>query len=295
MPRFRPVWVPTNSSTSGFADNVTCILLVLFRAIWLSGVMTTWDPVQYDRFADERGRPFHELTARIRTSPRTVVDLGCGPGNLTATLAQRWPEATVLGVDNDTSMLTAATAHRSDRVTFEVGDIAIWEPTAPVDVIVTNAALQWIPSHLTILPRLIESLRPGGALALQVPGNFEDAHHLAIREVMSRPQWRTTLSEVRERSAVSYPALVYQSVLARLGCEVDTWETTYVHVLHGDNPVLEWVKGTALRPILSALSASAGQEFCSELSELLLASYGKHTWGTPFPFKRIFAVAHKPN
>jgi trans-aconitate 2-methyltransferase len=255
--------------------------------------MTTWDPEQYDRFADERGRPFFDLTGRIRTDPRTVVDLGCGPGSLTASLADRWPSARIVGVDNDTNMLTASDKHQQANLSFEYGDIASWTPATPVDVIVTNAALQWVPRHLALLPRLVESLNPGGALALQVPGNFDDPHHLAIREVLARPQWQARLGAVPERSLSSYPALVYQSALSRLGCEVDAWETSYVHVLQGSNPVVEWVKGTALRPILSSLSPEDGEEFCSELSELLAASYGTHPWGTPFPFKRIFAVAHK--
>jgi trans-aconitate 2-methyltransferase len=255
---------------------------------------TSWDPTQYDRFADERGRPFHELVDRIHTdNPTSVVDLGCGPGNLTASLTNRWPTAQVLGVDNDTNMLVAATTYQHPNLRFEDGDIATWAPDEPVDVIVANAALQWVPAHLAVLPRLIESLRPGGALAFQVPGNFEDPHHLAIRQVMARPRWRAALSSLPERAMSSYPAMTYQSALSYLGCEVDSWETTYVHVLHGDNPILEWVKGTALRPVLSVLSSTDADDFGLELSELLKVSYGSHAWGTPFPFKRIFAVAHK--
>jgi trans-aconitate 2-methyltransferase len=255
--------------------------------------MTTWDPAQYDRFADERGRPFFDLTSRIRTTPTSVVDLGCGPGNLTATLAARWPGAAIVGVDNDAAMLAATAAHQTPLLQFEHGDIATWTPPQPVDVIVANASLQWVPAHLAALPRLVASLNPGGAMALQVPGNFDDPHHLAIRQVMARQRWRAKLAALPERSVSSYPATVYQAELSYLGCEVDTWETSYVHVLQGLNPVLEWVKGTALRPILSSLSSEDGEDFCSELSELLSASYGSHPWGTPFPFKRIFAVAHK--
>jgi trans-aconitate 2-methyltransferase len=254
-----------------------------------------WDPAQYDRFADERGRPFVDLVARIRVSePSTVIDLGCGPGNLTATLSTKWPAATVIGVDNDPNMLAAAARHATPHVRFEAGDVSNWQPTTPVDVIVTNATLQWIPQHLALLPHLVDSLTPGGAVALQVPGNFEDAHHLAIRQVMARPRWRAALGNLPERALSSYPAMVYQSALAHLGCEVETWETTHVHVLHGESPVLEWVKGTALRPVLTALDAANADSFCSELDELLCIAYGSFSWGTPFPFKRIFAVAHKP-
>jgi trans-aconitate 2-methyltransferase len=254
----------------------------------------TWDPAQYGRFSDERSRPFFDLTARVRVDePATVVDLGCGPGNLTATLSERWPNAQVIGVDNDDAMLRAAGAVTHQRLRFERGDIASWEPPEPFDVIVSNAAMQWLPAHLALLPKLISALRTGGALAIQVPGNFEDAHHLAIRQVMARPRWRAALTGLPERSLSSYPAVVYQTELARLGCSVDCWETTYVHLLQGPNAVLEWVKGTALRPVLTALGATQAVEFCTELGELLNASFGSHEWGTPFPFKRIFAVAHR--
>jgi trans-aconitate 2-methyltransferase len=255
---------------------------------------TEWDPVQYDRFADERGRPFFDLVGRIRVaSPQTVVDLGCGSGNLTATLVDRWPTAQVIGIDNDTKMLLAAATKQYANVQFTNGDIATWKSDEPVDVIVANAALQWVPQHLAVLPQLVAQLHAGGALAIQVPGNFEDPHHLAIRQMMARPRWRAVLGSLPERAMSSYPAMVYQSALSHLGCDVDTWETTYVHVLHGPNPVLEWVKGTALRPVLSTLSSDDAKDFCAELSELLNSAYGSHPWGTPFPFKRIFAVAHK--
>lgn len=229
-----------------------------------------------------------------------VVDLGCGPGNLTSTLASRWPQATVIGVDNDDAMLRSANelvacGRAPSNLRFEPGDISSWQPSEHVDVIVANAALQWVPAHLALLPRLVDSLAPGGSLALQVPGNFEDPHHLAIRQVMARSRWQARLDGLPERSLSSYPALVYQAELARLGCDTDTWDTTYVHVLYGENPVLEWVKGTALRPVLTALGPDLGEAFCAELSELLNASFGTHPWGTPFPFKRIFAVAHRPS
>jgi trans-aconitate 2-methyltransferase len=260
----------------------------------MSANTTEWDPIQYDRFADERGRPFFDLVGRIRVAdPQNVVDLGCGPGNLTATLVDRWPMAHVTGLDNDANMLLAARTKQYANVEFIESDIATWKSDKPVDVIVANAALQWVPSHLTLLAHLVDQLRPGGALAIQVPCNFEDPHHHAIRQVMARPHWRAKLSSLPERAMSSYPAMVYQSALSHLGCDVDTWETTYVHVLHGPDPVLEWVKGTALRPVLSALEPNEANDFCVELSELLNSTYGSYPWGTPFPFKRIFAVAHK--
>jgi trans-aconitate 2-methyltransferase len=256
--------------------------------------MTEWNPNQYNRFADERSRPFFDLTGRIRkATPKTVIDLGCGPGNLTATLADRWPDAQVIGIDSDNNMLQAASKEQRPNLRFEHGDLATWQPAQPVDVIVSNAALQWTGGHLSLLHRYVDVLRPGGAIALQVPGNFEDPHHLAIRQVMARPRWKQALGPLPERALSSYPAAVYQSTLAGLGCDVDCWETTYLHVLQGERPVLEWVKGTALRPILTALGSELGDAFCDELQELLGVSYGSFTWGTPFPFKRVFAVAHR--
>lgn len=255
--------------------------------------MATWDPAQYGKYADERDRPFHELVARIGAAePATVVDLGCGPGPLTASLATRWPHARIVGVDDD-AMLAKAAAHTSANVSFTKADIATWSPDAPVDVIVSNAAFQWVPAHLGLLPRLVEHLAPGGWLAFQVPANLDDPHHQAIRQVRARPRWQAQLGDLPERTHSSYPAEVYLSLLSDLGLQVDAWETTYVHILHGDDPVLEWVKGTGLRPVLSLLDADDQREFCADLAPLLRAEYGSRPWGTPFPFRRAFAVARK--
>jgi trans-aconitate 2-methyltransferase len=255
---------------------------------------TEWDAGQYNRYADERSRPFFDLTARIRTNqPASVIDLGCGPGNLTATLADRWPDAAVIGVDNDANMLAAAAKEQRPNLRFEAGDLATWEPSSPVDVVVANAALQWTHGHLALLHRYVGWLRPGGALALQVPGNFDDPHHLSIREVLARPRWQAALAHMPERPMSSYPATVYLSTLADLGCDTDCWETTYVHVLQGERPVLEWIKGTALRPVLSRLTSNDADDFAHEVDELLATSFGTRSWGTPFPFRRVFAVGHR--
>ena len=260
----------------------------------------TWDPKQYLRFVDERSRPFFELVGRILTDRddeiRSVVDLGCGPGNLTSTLAQRWPGAQVLGVDNDAAMLSSAAATASSTVRYEHGGIAAWKPVRPVDVLVSNAAYQWVLPHLELLPTLLEHVRPGGWFAFQVPGNLDDPHHQAIREVRSRTPWAAvdTLAALPARTHVSYPAATYLDVLAPLCSNVDAWETSYVHVLQGQDPILEWVKGTGLRPVLSALATDdLRAEFCAELAPLLRAAYPSRSWGTPFPFKRVFVVARR--
>ena len=256
-----------------------------------------WDPQQYSRFGDERSRPFFELVGRIGAyDAQTVVDLGCGSGNLTATLADRFIGAQIIGIDNDPAMLRAAAAHTGDRVCFEPGDIATWEPDQPVDVLISNAALQWDLDHLARLPALLQHVSPGGWLAFQVPGNLGDAHHQAIRALRRREPWAgiAAMAAIPERTHVSRPAVEYLDVLAREGCRVDAWETTYVHVLSGPDPVLEWVKGTALRPVLNALPDAAAQdEFCAELAVLLDAAYPTKPYGTPFPFRRVFVVAQR--
>jgi trans-aconitate 2-methyltransferase len=259
----------------------------------------TWDPTQYLRYGDERSRPFFELVARIIADDaevRSVVDLGCGPGNLTETLATRWPAAHVLGVDNDAAMLAAAASTVGERVRYESGDIATWTPSVPVDVLVSNAAFQWVLSHLELLPTLLTNVRPGGWFAFQVPGNLDDPHHQAIREVRARTKWASmpTLAALPFRTHVSYPASTYLDVLTPLCSEVDAWETSYVHILQGANPILDWVKGTGLRPVLSALDTDdLRAEFCAELAPLLGAAYPQRDWGTPFPFKRVFVVARR--
>ncbi len=256
--------------------------------------MALWDPQQYQRFGDERARPFFDLVGRISASdPTTVVDLGCGPGNLTATLAERWQTATVEGVDNDSNMLAAAQQHSSARVRFSLGDVTTWKPASSVDVLVSNATLQWIPDHLRLMPRFIDALSAHGWLAFQLPGNLDDPHHQAIREVMAAPHWASVFADVPERRMGSYPAVTYLSSLSRLGCKVDTWETSYVHVLQGADPVLEWVKGTALRPVLARLTPAQQPDFLRELADLLRSAYSTYPWGTPLPFRRIFVVAQR--
>ena len=263
-----------------------------------------WNPEQYSRYADERSRPFVELVDRIRTdTPRNVVDLGCGPGNLTATLAQRWPEAHVRGIDSDTAMLASAgllaatsVSSKTHGLRFERGDIATWRPNEPVDIIVSNAALQWVPNHIELLPELLDHVVPGGTLAFQVPGNLDDPHHSAIRAVRGRPRWSglPSLRDLPERTHESRPAVAYTDKLAALGYEVDAWETTYVHILSGEDPVLEWVKGTALRPVFDPLPSQESREaFCAELAPLLRDAYPSRTYGTPFPFRRVFVVARR--
>ena len=262
--------------------------------------MVSWDPQTYLDFAAERRRPFDDLLARVRAKqPARVVDLGCGPGGLTAELARRWPGAQVLGLDSSPDMVERARASGLP-VDVELADLRSWQPVQPVDVIVTNATLQWVPGHLTLLSRWVETaLRPGGWLALQVPGNLGDPLHTLLRQVASAERWAPLLTEAQGvRAEVPDPA-GYAEVLAAAGCTVDAWETTYLHVLDpesrfGPDAVLAWAKGTALRPVLDLLPDRGSREkFLDEYAELLRAAYPRLAWGTPLPFRRIFAVAHK--
>lgn len=253
-----------------------------------------WDPGQYQRYPDERGRPFFELLARVRAErPGYVVDLGCGPGNLTATLPDRWPGAVVEGVDSSPEMIERARRYPAlGRLGFIVADLREWWPTRPVDVLVCNATLQWVPRHRDLLPRLAGALAPGGWLALQVPGNYAAPSHAILRELATSPRWRDRLGGVL-RAGVAEPE-EYVEVLAGLGCAVDAWETTYLHLLGGDDPVLEWMKGTGLRPVLAVLGVAEQEEFLAEYGRRLRAAYPRRRYGTVLPFRRIFCVARAP-
>jgi len=253
----------------------------------------TWDAEVYARFADERGRPFHDLLARVDASaPSQVVDLGSGPGALTASLATRWPAARVTGIDTSETMTAAAQAHAGPRVTFVLGDLARWRPVEPVDVVVSNAALQWVPDHRALLPGLVDALVPGGWLAFQVPGNHDAPGHRALREVAAEPPFAEHTGVV-DRPRVGEPT-DYLADLAGLGCVVDAWETTYLHVLQGPDPVLRWLRGTGARPYLDALPETLRPAFTEALGARLAAAYPSRPWGTVLPFRRIFVVARTP-
>ncbi|MCU4185285.1 trans-aconitate 2-methyltransferase [Acidiferrimicrobium sp. IK] len=255
---------------------------------------TRWDPAQYLRYAGERERPFWELVARITTgAPRDVVDLGCGPGTATAGLAQRWPEATITGLDSSPEMIERASALRiPGRLQFALADAGEWTPApASLDVIVSNATLQWVPGHVARFEAWLAALRPGGTLAFQVPANFDAPSHTLLRDLATSPGWRDRLGEVGRRVHISDPRR-YHRELRALGAQVDAWETTYLHALHGADPVLDWVRGTALRPYLSVLDAGDAAAFSDAYAADLRAAYPPEPTGeTLLPFRRIFVVA----
>ncbi len=259
-----------------------------------------WDPSQYAMFSGHRARPFGELLSRVGADdPAVVVDLGCGDGVLTCQLASRWPRASVVGVDSSPQMLDRATALDEDgRVEWVLGDIERWHAEGPVDVLVSNAALQWVPSHRELIPRWSAALAPGGWFAMQVPGNFSAPSHRLLREVASASPRAAELAAVlRHDDAVAEPA-EYTSLLAGLGLVPDVWETTYQQVLDpaGEqaSPVLDWTMGTALRPVLEVLSGDAERaELLHRYAVALADAYPRRPFGTVFAFRRIFAVAQK--
>ncbi|WP_046501341.1 trans-aconitate 2-methyltransferase [Streptomyces odonnellii] len=272
-----------------------------------------WDPAQYLRHSGLRGRPFLDLLARIPglpggdggpgTGPLAIADLGCGPGNVTALIAERWPAASITGFDNSPEMLDRAREEYAGptagggAMDFRAADLAHWAPGEPYGLIVSNAALQWVPGHADSFAAWIDGLAPGGTFAFQVPGNFTSPSHTLLAGLCASPRWRDRLGGGPERPAdtVLDPA-DYLARLTALGCAVDVWETTYIQQLTGDDPVFDWVKGTALRPVLTALDGDeqATEEFTTEYRALLREAYPPGPHGTVFPFRRIFAVAHKP-
>jgi trans-aconitate 2-methyltransferase len=251
-----------------------------------------WDPAEYGRYADERSRPFFDLVAQIRApDPGVVVDLGCGSGELTATLAARWPRATVRGLDASPEMIERAP--RDARVEYAVQDARAFSATG-VDVLVSNAMLQWVPEHETLLTRWAGQLRPEGWLAFQVPSNFGAPSHALMRELARSGRWHARLEGVIRPGETVAPPTAYLELLSDAGLVADVWRTEYEHVLPGDDPVLDWVRGTALRPVLAALTPQEGEAFTAQYAQRLREAYPAGPHGTVFGFSRTFAVARKP-
>lgn len=250
-----------------------------------------WNPQTYLAFADQRGRPFFDLLGRVGAqSPRRVVDLGCGPGNLTEQLAARWPGAVLEAVDSSPEMVAAA---RERGIDAELGDISAWTPRPDTDVVFSNAALQWIPGHADLMMRWAGQLDPGAWIAVQVPGNFDAPSHVAVRRLADQQPWSKVLGDFRFRDAnVVETPMRYAEMLTDAGCRVDAWETTYLHDLTGENAVLNWITGTALTPVRDQLDDDQWQQFRAELIPMLDEAYPVRPDGrTYFPFRRIFVVA----
>ena len=250
----------------------------------------SWDPKTYLSFANERTRPAAELLARIYCEhPKRVADLGCGPGNSTALLVARWPEASVEGVDPSAEMLAEARKSNS-RAQWTMADVATWTPNAPCDVVFSNAAFQWLENHASLLPRLLSNVAPGGSVAFQVPRNFDAPSHALMRKVAADGPWAPRMKSVRQIGVLSPE--VYFDLLAPHATALDIWETTYLHVLEGEDPVYRWVSSTGLRPFAEALAGEERDAFLETYRARLREAYPRRTDGkTLFPFRRLFVVA----
>jgi trans-aconitate 2-methyltransferase len=252
----------------------------------------TWNPDQYLKFAEPRLRPAIDLLGRIGVAdPREVCDLGCGAGNVTRLLAERWPAAQVTGVDDSAEMLAKA-AKQPSAIRWVNESLATWRPERPVDVLYSNAALHWLPKHETLFPRLFEAVAPGGVLAVQMPRNFLAPSHTAIYETARSGPWSAKLEPLIAPPPVGAPQLYY-NVLTHAR-SLDIWETEYLHVLEGKDAVKEWTKGTWLKRFLDALAEPERTRFEGEYARRVGEAYPMRSDGkTLFPFRRLFIVAIK--
>jgi trans-aconitate 2-methyltransferase len=250
----------------------------------------SWSPDQYLKFSQPRLRPAIDLLRRISlTNPARVYDLGCGAGNVTAALVQRWPHAIITGVDDSAPMLAKA-AQLLPQVQWLQQPLDAWKADEPADLIYSNAALHWLPNHAQLFPELVGYLKPGGVLAVQMPRNFAAPSHSLIAEAALAGPWRSKLESLIGPAPVSEAAFYY-GVLAPLSSSIDIWETEYLQVLTGEDPVKEWTKGTALIPFLERLHPDERPAFESEYAQRLRAVYPRRDDGTTlFPFRRLFIV-----
>ncbi len=257
-----------------------------------------WDPAQYLKYSGERLRPAVDLLARgASANPRTIVDLGCGAGNVTRLLSERWPEARVVGIDNSPAMLAKARAAATHAIEWREADLAAWasSPFPPAsDLVFSNAALHWLDDHATLFPRVFAAVAPGGVMAVQMPSNFAAPSHVELHAVAGGARWRARVAD-RARLAVA-SAAQYFDWLAPLAATVDAWTTEYLHVLpraEGDeHPVVGWTRGTALTPFLAALEPDEQRAFVEDYAARIRVAYPARADGSVlFPFRRVFIVA----
>ncbi|WP_338879677.1 trans-aconitate 2-methyltransferase [Achromobacter veterisilvae] len=252
--------------------------------------MTSWSAKQYSAFENERTRPVRDLVAALPNQEvKRAVDLGCGPGNSTEVLAARYPDAELTGLDNSDDMIQAA-RKRLPALRFELADIAAWNPPQSYDVILANASLQWVPDHDTLYPRLVGKLAPGGSLAVQTPDNLEEPAHRLARQVAGEAPWAASIGGFTHPPRHS-AAWYYELLKPHCG-RLDVWRTTYHHPLAGAGAVVEWFKGTALRPYLDRLDAEGQAGFLARYQSLIEEAYPALADGTVLlPFPRLFIVA----
>ncbi len=251
----------------------------------------TWDPAQYLAYRDHRLRPALDLIARVPIAKAArIADLGCGPGNVTAILRARWPDAAVTGVDASPPMLERARA-AAPEVDWQLADLARWTPAAPVDLLFSNAALHWLDDHAALFPRLVSHLAPGGVLAVQMPRNFSEPSHTSIYDTARQGPWRERLAPLIREQPTRAPDY-YWELLAPRARALDVWETVYQQALEGDNPVADFVKGSWLGPFLEALPPGDRAAFERDYRDRVRKAYPPRADGrTLFPFRRLFIVA----
>ncbi len=250
-----------------------------------------WDPGQYLRYGDERLRPALDLMARVPLeTPGQVVDLGCGPGNVTAILKQRWPEAEVIGIDGSAEMLAkAAAAAPGSR--FQQADIAGWTPDVPIDLIYSNAALHWLGGHAALFPRLLSHLSPGGVLAVQMPAMHAAPLRALQHEIAATGPWAGHLADVDSAPPILTPG-EYWDLLRPLSATLDIWETTYLHALQGEDAAVQWASGTSLKPFLDRLPAVLRAAYLQAYGDAVRPIYPRRADGTTLlPFRRLFMIA----
>ena len=256
--------------------------------------MPSWDADLYLRFGSERTRPALDLLAHIDLeNPRRIVDVGCGPGNSTALLHERWPDADITGLDSSAEMLAKA-AKTHPQWKWIRADAATWTPPGPFDLIFSNAALHWVPNHAEVLPRYLRQVSQPGALALQMPVHFQSPLHQHILEIARDPIWEQRTRQAAQAIKVERPSFYYD-LLQPLTARLDLWETEYLHILDDPQAILDWIRGTGLRPFLEALESD---EQRSQFEERLLAgvsqAYPRQKDGRVlFPFRRLFLVAYR--
>ncbi|HTQ54654.1 MAG TPA: methyltransferase domain-containing protein [Bryobacteraceae bacterium] len=259
--------------------------------------MTGWNPTQYLKFAEERGRPCRDLAARIAVADvRRVIDLGCGPGNSTAVLAERWPAAAITGLDSSAAMIERARQVHPEHC-WIAADIAAWAAgdSGLFDLVFSNAALQWVGDHARVYPQLMARVAPGGALAVQIPGNIDALPHRLMRDVAASPAWSRWFPPGKPREWHHHEPEFYYDVLASTGARVDLWTTEYMHILPDAEGIVEWYRGTGMRPFLELLDTDADRaRFAADYLERLRPHYQpRAAGGVLFPFLRIFVIAYR--
>lgn len=256
--------------------------------------MTTWNPHLYMQFGNERTQPSIDLANRVAVArPQRVVDVGCGPGNSTAVLRQRWPDTEIVGFDSSPEMIAAATAQHPAG-TWLLADAATWTAEQPFDVVFSNAALHWLPDHAALVPHLFAQVAPGGALAVQIPTHERSAVHQRIRAIADEPQWQQRMDAARRALTIERPSFYYD-VLQPLATRLDIWETVYYHVLESTDAIVEWIRSTGLRPYLEALESDEQREaFLAKLRAGVAEDYPRQRDGRVLlPFPRLFMVAYR--